>query len=125
MLTNPDLQLPSHDGLLPGAGTLGAAIAAASSVEPVIVGKPSSILMEYALEKIGLSASNAVVIGDNMLTDIAAGAAAGCKTILVMTGVTTEHNLSDHETRTGIRADYIYHTLAEIDSALLLQTRHT
>ncbi len=124
VLTNPDLQLPSHDGLLPGAGTLGAAIAAASAVEPVIIGKPSSILMEYALEKIGLSASDAVVIGDNMLTDIAAGAAAGCRTILVMTGVTTEHNLSHHEERTGIRADQICHTLAEIDPALLLQARH-
>ncbi|WP_322922096.1 TIGR01457 family HAD-type hydrolase [Paenibacillus campi] len=119
VLTNPDLQLPSHDGLLPGAGTLGAAISAATAVEPIVIGKPSSILMEYALEQIGLPAEDTIVIGDNMLTDIAAGVAAGCQTILVMTGVTTEHNLSQHEARTGVRADRLCRTLDEIDPARL------
>ncbi|MCL9662324.1 TIGR01457 family HAD-type hydrolase [Paenibacillus hunanensis] len=121
VLTNPDLQLPSHDGLLPGAGTLGAAITAATTVEPVVIGKPSSILMEYALQRIGLSAEDAIVVGDNMLTDIAAGAAAGCPTILVMTGVTTEQNLSQHEAQTGVRADQVCQSLSEIDPARLDQ----
>lgn len=115
VLTNPDLQLPSHDGLLPGAGTLGAAISAASSVEPIIIGKPSSILMEYAMNRLGLPAEDTIVVGDNMLTDIAAGAAAGCQTILVMTGVTTAENLSAHEAQTGVRADRICRELAQID----------
>lgn len=114
VLTNPDLQLPSHDGLLPGAGTLGAAISAAAAVEPIIIGKPSSILMQYALDRIGLPASDTIVVGDNMLTDIAAGAAAGCQTILVTTGVTTVDNLSAHEARSGVKADRICASLAEI-----------
>ncbi|ANF97220.1 TIGR01457 family HAD-type hydrolase [Paenibacillus bovis] len=114
VLTNPDLQLPSHDGLLPGAGTLGAAISAASGVEPVVIGKPSSILMEYAMERLGLPAADTIVVGDNMMTDIAAGAAAGCYTVLVTTGVTTMDNLASHQTRTGVKPGRICHTLAEI-----------
>lgn len=118
ILTNPDLQLPSHDGLLPGAGTLGAAIAAATGIEPIVVGKPSSILMEYALERLKLPASDAIVVGDNMLTDIAAGAAAGCPTVLVLSGITTIDNMSLHEAKAGVKADIICQDLAEVSSAL-------
>ncbi|NMO95964.1 TIGR01457 family HAD-type hydrolase [Paenibacillus lemnae] len=113
VLTNPDLLLPSDHGLTPGAGSLGAAIEAASAVKPVVIGKPSSILMKYAADRLGISPADAVVIGDNIRTDIAAGAHAGCKTILVMTGITTEHNLQDHQTATGVKPDFICKDLME------------
>ncbi len=122
ILTNPDLQLPSHDGLLPGAGTIGASIAAATGVEPVVIGKPSAILMEYALERLGLPASDAIVVGDNLLTDIAAGAAAGCVTVLVLSGITTTANMSIHEAKAGVKADIICQNLAEVSSALGFQS---
>lgn len=90
LLTNPDLQLPVEGGVLPGAGSLSAMLQAATGVEPVVIGKPSTILTNYALDKAGVSAEEAWVIGDNPLTDIAAGAAAGCPALLVLTGVCTE-----------------------------------
>lgn len=120
ILTNPDLQLPSHDGLLPGAGTIGASIVAATGIEPVVIGKPSAILMEYALERLGLPAKDAIVVGDNLLTDIAAGAAAGCVTVLVLSGITTTDNMSTHEAKAGVKADIICQDLAEVISALEL-----
>ncbi|MFD1990126.1 TIGR01457 family HAD-type hydrolase [Paenibacillus nicotianae] len=120
ILTNPDLQLPSHDGLLPGAGTIGASIVAATGIEPVVIGKPSAILMEYALERLGLPAKDAIVVGDNLLTDIAAGAAAGCVTVLVLSGITTTDNISTHEAKAGVKADIICQDLAEVISALEL-----
>ncbi|MFM9280214.1 TIGR01457 family HAD-type hydrolase [Paenibacillus jiagnxiensis] len=114
IMTNPDVQLPSHEGLIPGAGTIGAAIEAASQTSPVVIGKPSGILMDYALNRLGIKAEQAVVIGDNMLTDIAAGAAAGCRTALVMTGVTTPSNMEQHIQTAGVRPDYVCSSLSEL-----------
>lgn len=84
--TNPDRLLPMEGGFLPGAGTIGAALEAATGIKPVVIGKPSSILMDYALQLAGAAPSSAWVIGDNPYTDIAAGNNAGCPSILVLTG---------------------------------------
>lgn len=88
--TNPDKRLPVEGGFIPGAGSIGAAVAVAAGVEPVIVGKPSPIIMKYALERIGLPPSRVWMVGDNVQTDIAAGQAAGCRTALVLTGVSSK-----------------------------------
>ncbi|WP_027084791.1 HAD-IIA family hydrolase [Cohnella panacarvi] len=84
--TNPDRLLPMEGSFLPGAGTIGAALEAATGIKPVVIGKPSSILMDYALELAGTSSERTWVIGDNPHTDIAAGNNAGCPSILVLTG---------------------------------------
>ncbi|MBW7460165.1 HAD hydrolase-like protein, partial [Paenibacillus sepulcri] len=64
----------------------------ATGIEPVLIGKPSDVLMNVALERLALSAEETWVIGDNPATDIAAGHAAGCPTILVLTGLATQEN---------------------------------
>lgn len=113
VLTNPDLQLPSDTGLTPGAGSIGAAIEAASGVKPIVIGKPSSILMKFAIDRLGKSPEETIVLGDNIRTDIAAGAHAGCKTVLVWTGVTTEHNMKAHIQAAGVSPDYVCRDLQE------------
>ncbi|MFP4973757.1 TIGR01457 family HAD-type hydrolase [Paenibacillus sp. CN-4] len=120
VLTNPDLMLPSDDGLMPGAGTLGAAIEAASGMKPVVIGKPYSHLMTYSTSRLGIDPKRALVVGDNMRTDIAAGVNAGCRTILVLTGVTTSSNLERHQAETGLTADYICGDLQELHKLLSL-----
>lgn len=87
VLTNPDLLLPSDGGLMPGAGSLGASLRAASSKDPIVIGKPSAILMDYALQRAGVGPEQAWVVGDNPATDIAAAKSAGCPSVLVLTGV--------------------------------------
>ncbi|GAB6930159.1 TIGR01457 family HAD-type hydrolase [Paenibacillus sp. JCM 10914] len=118
VLTNPDLQLPSDTGLMPGAGSIGAAIEAASGIKPIIIGKPSSVLMKYASDRLGLVPGEIAVIGDNIRTDIAAGAHAGCQTILVMTGITTTLNMNEHLESTGVKPDYICQDLSEVTKLL-------
>lgn len=118
ILTNPDLQLPSDTGLMPGAGSLGAAIEAASGVKPTVIGKPSSILMKHASDRLGLAPEEIYVIGDNIRTDIAAGVHAGCKTVLVMTGITTDRNMEAHLEAAGVTPDYICRDLNEVISLL-------
>lgn len=90
LLTNPDRLLPTGDGYLPGAGSIAALLEAASGVTPTVIGKPSPILMNYALERAGVAAADAWVVGDNPHTDIAAGQSAGSPTVLVLTGLCTE-----------------------------------
>ncbi|MNB78715.1 putative hydrolase YutF [compost metagenome] len=118
VLTNPDLMLPSDDGVMPGAGTIGAAIEAASGVAPVVIGKPEAHLITYAASILGIKPEEAVVVGDNMRTDISAGVSAGCRTVLVLTGLTTADNLEHYKSVTGVTPDEICGDLAELMAML-------
>jgi 4-nitrophenyl phosphatase len=86
--TNPDLTFPTPDGLVPGAGSILAALTAASGVSPIIVGKPEPIMYRIALERLKLSPDLALVIGDRPETDIMCAQELGCRTALVLSGVT-------------------------------------
>ncbi|MBM7563364.1 TIGR01457 family HAD-type hydrolase [Paenibacillus sacheonensis] len=107
ILTNPDLLLPSENGLIPGAGSISAVIRAASGAEPVVIGKPSAIQMHFALKRLGLEPNETWVIGDNPATDIAAGNAVGCQSVLVLTGVATGDNYKELLASAGCGADEV------------------
>lgn len=118
--TNPDLLLPSDHGFMPGAGSIGAAIQAASGCAPVVIGKPSAIIMRDAIERLDLPPERVWVIGDNAATDIKAGQAAGCRTALVLTGLTTRANLQVMLESAGAEPDLICDDLPELLSKLLV-----
>jgi 4-nitrophenyl phosphatase len=86
--TNPDKTFPTPEGLVPGTGALIAALEAATSIQPIIVGKPSPEMYLVAMERMGSSPATTVVVGDRLETDIAGGQQLGCKTGLVLSGVT-------------------------------------
>lgn len=108
--TNPDLLVPTEEGLVPEAGTTLAAIQAATGVAPVIVGKPERILFEMALARLGRPPGRTVMLGDRLETDILGGQRAGLGTILVTTGVDDEQAVA----RTGIQPDLVVSGLAEL-----------
>lgn len=114
ILTNPDVLLPSDTGLIPGAGSISAILQKASGVEPVIIGKPSAILMNYALERLGQKAEDVWVIGDNPATDIAAAKASGCRSVLVLTGLASEANYQKLLEQAGCAADEIIADLHQL-----------
>lgn len=87
--TNADATLPTEAGLVPGAGSIIAGIATASGRQPVVVGKPEPLILEQAMERLAVSPSRAVMIGDRLDTDVVAGQRAGMLTALVLTGVST------------------------------------
>ena len=87
--TNPDKTFPTPQGLIPGAGAILAAIETATDVKPILFGKPLPAMMYMALEKLGTGPQETLVVGDRLETDIAAGQAAGCKTALVLSGVSS------------------------------------
>ena len=53
------------------------------------IGKPEPLLMEEAARAAGRDPKEAIVIGDGIVTDLAAANAVGARTILMLTGVTT------------------------------------
>jgi HAD superfamily hydrolase (TIGR01450 family) len=91
--TNRDATYPIERGLRPGAGSIVSAIEVASGVTPLVIGKPEPLLMEEAAHAVGRSPNEAIVIGDGILTDLAAANAVGARTILMLTGVTTAAGL--------------------------------
>ncbi|HEX3265618.1 MAG TPA: HAD-IIA family hydrolase [Candidatus Limnocylindrales bacterium] len=88
--TNRDPVYPIEVGRLrPGAGSIVAAIEVASSVAPTVIGKPEPLLMEEAAHAVGRDPREGIVIGDGILTDLAAARAVGARSVLMLTGVTT------------------------------------
>ena len=89
--TNADATYPLEGGRIqPGAGAIVASISESSGIEPIVIGKPKPMLIEMILEEAGKLPTETLVIGDRVDTDIEAGKAAGCQTLLVGTGVTSE-----------------------------------
>ncbi|MGH2404691.1 MAG: HAD-IIA family hydrolase [bacterium] len=108
--SNPDPVLPTESGIVPGAGSIVAALRYASGRKPVVIGKPQPALLREAMARIGTSAGETAIVGDQVSTDIAAGRAAGLFTILVMTGVTG----SRPERGGGPRPDLVVQNLHQL-----------
>ncbi|MFD2628997.1 TIGR01457 family HAD-type hydrolase [Oceanobacillus kapialis] len=86
--TNGDVAIPTERGLLPGNGSLTSVISVSTGVSPIFIGKPEKIIMEQALEILGTTKEETIMVGDNYETDIQAGIRAGLDTLMVFTGVT-------------------------------------
>lgn len=87
--TNPDKTFPTPRGEIPGAGAWISVIVTASEIEPTYAGKPYPYIIELALERLGLPKEQALVVGDRLETDIAAGQAVGCPSAFVLSGIST------------------------------------
>ena len=106
--TNRDPVYPTERGLRPGAGTVAAALEATTGVTPLSIGKPAPLLLEEAARAAGGEAAQAVMVGDGLLTDIAAAEAVGARSVLMLTGVTTPamvDALADAQRPTAVAAD--------------------
>ena len=97
--TNPDATGPSADGPMPATGAIAALISKATGMEPYVVGKPNPMMFRSAMNKIGAHSENTAMIGDRMDTDIVAGIEAGLYTLLVMTGISDEAEVSRYPFR--------------------------
>src|SRR5699024_5250648 len=71
--TNSDIAIPTERGLLPGNGALTSVITVNAGQQPTFIGKPETIIMDEALNVLGLSKQETLMVGDNYYTDILAG----------------------------------------------------
>jgi 4-nitrophenyl phosphatase len=85
--TNADLRYPTPGGLMPGAGSIVAALQATTGQQPLVIGKPQPAMFQAILEAAGVAPEDALVIGDNPDADMPAARRAGIPAVLVLTGV--------------------------------------
>ncbi|GFH40863.1 TIGR01457 family HAD-type hydrolase [Pseudolactococcus insecticola] len=93
--TNPDLNIPTERGLLPGAGSINKLLEVATRIKPIFIGKPNAIIMNKAVEHINMARRDLLMVGDNYLTDIRAGIDNDIDTLLVTTGFTKSEEVPD------------------------------
>ncbi len=74
------------DGLRLDVAPFVKALEHASGVEALVLGKPAAAFFQSALDMIGCTAQESVMIGDDIRGDVAAAQAAGLRAILVSTG---------------------------------------
>ena len=104
---NVDATLPTERGLLPGNGSMVAALKTATDAEPQVAGKPAPTLLRDALARGDFRAP--LVVGDRLDTDIAGANAAGLPSLMVLTGVSSARD-AVHAVREQ-RATYIGYDL--------------
>jgi HAD superfamily hydrolase (TIGR01450 family) len=83
--TNLDATYPVPGGVIPGAGSIVAAVATAAGTTPEVAGKPERPMVGIIRERYG---DAGVVVGDRPSTDGALAAALGWPFALVLSGVT-------------------------------------
>jgi HAD superfamily hydrolase (TIGR01450 family) len=105
---NMDIRLPVEGGdYTAAAGPFVAAVGALAYKEPEVLGKPSPAFFELALRRLGVTAQEAVMIGDNVETDIKGGKAAGLFSILI-----TDSNVKPSADRS--QADLVVRNVAAL-----------
>jgi len=60
----------------------------------LLAGKPSRLIMEVALQRLGLPAERVMMVGDRLETDIFMGQQAGMQTAATMTGASTRNDVA-------------------------------
>lgn len=84
--TNHDPTFPSEHGLMPGGGSIVAAVATASETDPIYAGKPNAPMAELAVSRLG---PEGLMIGDRQDTDGLFARRTGYRFALVLSGVTS------------------------------------
>jgi 4-nitrophenyl phosphatase len=106
--TNLDPTYPAEEGMLPGTGSMIAALTTASETTPVAVGKPEPTMFELALQAMGARPDETAMLGDRVGTDLVGGRRAGCKTIGVLSGS------SSREEMEAFGPDFLFEEIAAL-----------
>ncbi len=88
--TNADKTCPMPGGGIPDAGGTIAALEHMTGHKlDLLAGKPSPLIVQVALDRLGLPAEQCLMVGDRLETDIFMGQRAGMATAAVLTGAST------------------------------------
>ena len=117
--TNPDRTCPVEGGEIPDCAAMIASIEAVTQKKvEVIVGKPSPLMIQAALDVMGLRPEDCILIGDRLETDIRMGKESGIATGIVLTGVTNEQTLKEIK-HTSIQPDFVFQSIADVENLLI------
>jgi 4-nitrophenyl phosphatase len=103
---------PSPRGMEFGVGAMSAMLAYAATVTPVYCGKPERFFFEELCRRLGVAPPRAVLVGDNLESDIAGAKGVGMTAVLVLTGVATREDLA--RAPAALRPDLVVPGLPEL-----------
>jgi NagD protein len=122
--TNPDPYCPTPDGDWPDCAAMLAAIQACTGAfAEAIVGKPSTHMAAAVLDRLGVAAAGAAMVGDRLGTDMVMARNAGMAGVLVLTGATSSTDLATAD-RSAL-PDYVIRTLPELLHGAQIQREAT
>jgi len=107
-------QMP--DGLHLDLGPFVAAIEYATGKDAIVLGKPSKAFFHGVCSALHVSPANSLMIGDDIESDVGGAQAAGLITALVQTGKYRKAFVH----KTGIKADLVLPSIADLPDALKL-----
>lgn len=115
--TNYDPIYPVENGKIkPGGGIMVRALEACTLQDAKVIGKPETTSVEIILKNNGIEPHDAMIVGDNLETDILAGNRANITTVFVLTGIHTNDDLAGVD-KNGA-PDYVIKDLSSLDSCL-------
>ena len=113
--TNPDWVCPTAFGYVPDCGSVAEMLFRSTGKRPHFIGKPQPEMLLLAMEKYGYDKCDAVMIGDRVYTDIAAGYNAGIDTIFVLSGEGTVEDANSSDTK----PTYIMKNIREVYNTII------
>lgn len=115
--TNPDRTCPVPGGEIPDcAAVIGALEGCTGRHVEAVVGKPSPLMLEVALERLRLAPADCLMIGDRLETDVLMGRRAGVPTALVLTGVARRQDVGADPDATP---DLVLESVADLPDVLV------
>jgi NagD protein len=84
----------SSGGRLPStSGAIAAGIRHVTGVEPIIVGKPSPLVLAACARRLNVNPSDLTVVGDDLRLEVRMAREAGARSVLVLTGSSREEDV--------------------------------
>ncbi len=102
------------DGLMLDTGAFAAALETASGKTATLAGKPAPAFFAAALASAGASPESAIVVGDDLDSDVGGAQSAGLRGVLVRTGKFREGDLE----RSRVRPDAVVGSLGQLPGLL-------
>jgi phosphoglycolate/pyridoxal phosphate phosphatase family enzyme len=110
--SNKDRAYPVEGRLLPGAGSIVAALEAATGRTALCIGKPEPFLFEETIRRAGKTDGPIVVVGDSTDYDMVAAHKVGATGVLILTGLTDEAAVA--QAKGDARPDHVVRSLEEL-----------
>ncbi len=102
------------EGLKIDIGAFITALEYASGKEATVIGKPEPLFFQTALEEIGVPAERAIMIGDDVLSDVGGAQKAGLRGVLVKTGKYRENLVAE----SGVTPDRTIDSIVDLPGLL-------
>jgi len=109
--THPDDLCPTEDSYDVDIGPFIRLFESLTGKKATVIGKPNGLMLEMAASVMNVDPSDTVMIGDRLYTDIRMANDAGIRSVLVLTGETSESDLVN----SAVRPDHVVRSVAKID----------